>query len=157
MLEFDGTGDPHEHIAKFHAKADLYQVIDAIYIKVFRTTFSKNALTWFNQLPVSSTHSLETLMTNFFGQFSINRKYPKPPNQLFKYVQKDKSLRQFMQQFMSYTKFLSLTTTFLSGSSNKLCTLENLRIHWPAGRPPNYWTALKNTQEWKRLSGQRPP
>lgn len=101
MLEFDGTGDPHEHIAKFHAKADLYQVIDAIYIKVFRTTFSKNALTWFNQLPVSSTHSLETLMTNFFGQFSINRKYPKPPNQLFKYVQKDKSLRQFMQQFMS--------------------------------------------------------
>lgn len=61
MPEFDGTRDPHEHIAKFRAKAELYQVSDAIYRKIFRTTFSKKALTWFDQLPVGSIDSLETL------------------------------------------------------------------------------------------------
>lgn len=62
MPEFDGTGiHVHKHIAKFRAKAELYQVNDAIYCKIFQTTFSKKALTWFDQLPVGSIDSLETL------------------------------------------------------------------------------------------------
>ncbi|XP_073133385.1 uncharacterized protein [Henckelia pumila] len=40
LPEFDGTSDPQDHIEKFYAKADLYDITDAAYCKIFRTTLS---------------------------------------------------------------------------------------------------------------------
>ncbi|KAL2231316.1 UNVERIFIED_CONTAM: hypothetical protein Sindi_1726000 [Sesamum indicum] len=61
LSEYDGTGDPQEHLDKFYAKIDWYDLSDAAYCKVFRTTLSKCALAWFNQLPAGTISSLEQL------------------------------------------------------------------------------------------------
>ncbi|KAK4385594.1 hypothetical protein Sango_2683400 [Sesamum angolense] len=49
LFEYDGIGDPQEHLDKLYAKIDWYDLSDTAYCKVFRTTLSKRALTWFNQ------------------------------------------------------------------------------------------------------------
>ncbi|KAL0389173.1 UNVERIFIED_CONTAM: Transposon Ty3-G Gag-Pol polyprotein [Sesamum calycinum] len=67
LSEYDGTGDPQEHLDKFYAKIDWYDLSDAAYCKVFRTTLSKRALAWFNQLPAGTISSLEQLNSTFFA------------------------------------------------------------------------------------------
>ncbi|KAL0423606.1 UNVERIFIED_CONTAM: hypothetical protein Sradi_0895400 [Sesamum radiatum] len=59
LLEYDGTGDPQEHLDKFYAKIDRCDLSDSAYYKVFRTVLSKRALAWFNQLPAGTISSLE--------------------------------------------------------------------------------------------------
>ncbi|KZV33811.1 hypothetical protein F511_28852 [Dorcoceras hygrometricum] len=94
LPDFDGTSDPQEHIDKFYVKADLYSMSDAAYCKIFRTTLSGRALTWFNKLPSGTIASLEQLTQRFLQQFSINKKYPKTAY-LFNIVQKEgESLRE---------------------------------------------------------------
>ncbi|KAL0323549.1 UNVERIFIED_CONTAM: hypothetical protein Sangu_1974200 [Sesamum angustifolium] len=69
LSEYDGTGDPQEHLDKFYAKIDWYNLSDAAYCKVFRTTLSKRALAWFNQLPAGTISSLEQLTQRFLHHF----------------------------------------------------------------------------------------
>ncbi|KAL0285173.1 UNVERIFIED_CONTAM: hypothetical protein Sangu_2790200 [Sesamum angustifolium] len=59
LSEYNGTSDPQEHLDKFYAKIDWYDLSDAAYCKVFRTTLSKRALAWFNQLPVGTISNIE--------------------------------------------------------------------------------------------------
>ncbi|XP_075521502.1 uncharacterized protein LOC142554718 [Primulina tabacum] len=100
LPEYKGEGDPQDHLDKFYAKADLYDISDAAYCKIFRTTLSGQALTWFNKLPLGTVGSLEELTRRFLQQFSINRKYPKIASYLFTIVQKEgESLREFVQRF----------------------------------------------------------
>ncbi|KAL0431454.1 UNVERIFIED_CONTAM: hypothetical protein Sradi_0771400 [Sesamum radiatum] len=47
LPEYDGTGDPQEHLDKLYAKIDWYDLSDTAYCKVFRTTLSKYVLAWF--------------------------------------------------------------------------------------------------------------
>lgn len=53
-------GDPEEHVDKFYAKADFFNISNVAFCKVFRTTLSKKALSWFNQLPSGMIDSLKT-------------------------------------------------------------------------------------------------
>ncbi|XP_073153497.1 uncharacterized protein [Henckelia pumila] len=95
LPEYDGSGDPQDHLDRFYAKADLYDFSDAVYCKIFRTTLTNRALAWFNKLPAGSIASLEQLTQRFLHQFSINRKYPKTASYLFSVVQKEgESLRE---------------------------------------------------------------
>ncbi|KAI3446591.1 hypothetical protein Pfo_003256 [Paulownia fortunei] len=50
MSKYEGTGDPQKYLDRFYAKADLYDLSDAAHCKIFRTTLTKQALSWFNQL-----------------------------------------------------------------------------------------------------------
>ncbi|KAL0317553.1 UNVERIFIED_CONTAM: hypothetical protein Sangu_2169600 [Sesamum angustifolium] len=77
ISEYDGTGDLQEHLAKFYAKINWYDLSDAAYCKVFRTTLSKRALAWFNQLPAGTISSLEQLTQRFLHHFSMNKGVPK--------------------------------------------------------------------------------
>ncbi|KAL2245683.1 UNVERIFIED_CONTAM: hypothetical protein Sindi_2836500, partial [Sesamum indicum] len=61
LSEYDGTGDPQEHLDKFYAKIDWYDMSNAAYCKVFGIMLSKRALAWFNQLPAGTISSLEQL------------------------------------------------------------------------------------------------
>ncbi|XP_073022575.1 uncharacterized protein [Primulina eburnea] len=100
LSEFDGTGDPQEHLDRFYAKADLYDISDAAYCKIFRTTLAGRALAWFNKLPSGTIDSLENLTQRFLHQFSINKKYPKTAAYLFTVIQKDgEGLREYVQRF----------------------------------------------------------
>ncbi|KAL2237686.1 UNVERIFIED_CONTAM: hypothetical protein Sindi_0960300 [Sesamum indicum] len=99
--EYDGAGDPQEHLDKFYAKIDWYDLSDAAYCKVFRTTLSKRALAWFNQLPAGTISSLEQLVQRFLHHFSMNKKIPKTASYLFTVRQREgETLRDFMQRFV---------------------------------------------------------
>ncbi|KAL0308695.1 UNVERIFIED_CONTAM: hypothetical protein Sradi_5811800 [Sesamum radiatum] len=69
----DETGDPQEHLDKFYAKIDWYDLNDTVYCKVFRTML-KHAVAWFNQLPAGTISSLEQLTQYFLHHFSMNKK-----------------------------------------------------------------------------------
>lgn len=65
LQEYKGTGDPQDHIDNFYAKADLYDISDAIFCKIFCTTLSDKALSWFNSLPGRAIDSLGTFFARF--------------------------------------------------------------------------------------------
>ncbi|KAL0396845.1 UNVERIFIED_CONTAM: hypothetical protein Scaly_0132900 [Sesamum calycinum] len=101
LSEYDGTGDPQEHLDKFYAKIDWYDLRDAAYCKVFRTTLSKRALAWFNQLPAGTISSFEQLTQRFLHHFSMNKRVPKTAAFLFTMRQREnESLRDYMQRFV---------------------------------------------------------
>ncbi|XP_011070887.1 uncharacterized protein LOC105156453 [Sesamum indicum] len=101
LSEYDGTGDLQEHLDKFYAKIDWYDLSDAAYCKVFRTTLSKRALAWFNQLPDGNISSLERLVQRFLHHFSMNKNVPKMAASLFTIHQREgKTLRDYIQRFV---------------------------------------------------------
>lgn len=61
LQEYDGKGDPQDHLDRFYAKVDLYEFSDATYSKIFGTTLASWAFAWFNKLP---TDSLKTRTTH---------------------------------------------------------------------------------------------
>ncbi|XP_073159167.1 uncharacterized protein [Henckelia pumila] len=89
-----------DHLDKFYAKANLYDISDAAYCKIFRTTLSGRALSWFNKLASGTIENLEQLTQRFLHQFSINKKYPKTAAYLFTIIQKEEEvLRDYVQRF----------------------------------------------------------
>ncbi|KAL0391778.1 UNVERIFIED_CONTAM: hypothetical protein Sradi_2400600 [Sesamum radiatum] len=90
-----------KHLDKFYAKIDWYDLSDAAYCKVFRTTLSKRALAWFNQLPAGTISSLEQLTQRFLHHFSMNKRVPKTAAFLFTIRQRENEpLRNYMQRFV---------------------------------------------------------
>lgn len=69
--EFDGTGISQEHLDKFYTNVNLYDLSDAALCKVFKTTLSKRALTWFNQVSVRTIIGLEQPKSSFISSPSI--------------------------------------------------------------------------------------
>ncbi|KAL0311550.1 UNVERIFIED_CONTAM: hypothetical protein Sangu_2449700 [Sesamum angustifolium] len=98
LSEYDRTGDPQEHLDKFYGKIDWYDLGDAAYCKLFRTTLSERALAWFNQLPAGTISSLEQLTQRLLHHFSMNKRVPKTATFLFTIRQREnESLREYMQ------------------------------------------------------------
>ncbi|KAL0410686.1 UNVERIFIED_CONTAM: hypothetical protein Slati_3658300 [Sesamum latifolium] len=100
LSEYDGTGDPQEQLDKFYAKIDWYNLSDAAYCKVFRTTLSNRALAWFNQLPAGTIFSLEQLTQRFLHHFSMNKRAPKTTAFLFTIRQKENESLRTMHRFV---------------------------------------------------------
>ncbi|KAK4392688.1 hypothetical protein Sango_2046600 [Sesamum angolense] len=100
ISEYDGTKYPQDHLDRFLAKADLIDISDAAYCKLFRTTLAGNAMTWFNQLPIGSIDNFEQLSQRFLHHFAINKRYPKAASYLFTVIQREQeSLRDYVQRF----------------------------------------------------------
>ncbi|KAL0444738.1 UNVERIFIED_CONTAM: hypothetical protein Slati_2196500 [Sesamum latifolium] len=89
LSEYNGTGNPQEHLDKFYAKADQYDLSHAAYCMVFCTMLSKRALAWFNQLPAGTISNLEQLTQCFLHHFSMNKRIPKMASFLFTISQKE--------------------------------------------------------------------
>ncbi|KAL0308819.1 UNVERIFIED_CONTAM: hypothetical protein Sradi_5824200 [Sesamum radiatum] len=99
--EEDEQRQEEEHLDKFYAKIDWYDLSDAAYCKVFRTTLSKRALAWFNQLPAGTISSLEQLTQRFLHHFSMNKRVPKTAAFLFTIRQRENEpVRYYMQRFV---------------------------------------------------------
>ncbi|KAL0458738.1 UNVERIFIED_CONTAM: hypothetical protein Slati_0501000 [Sesamum latifolium] len=100
LTDYDGTGDPEDHLDKFLAKADLLDMSDVGYCKIFCTTLSGRAMVWFNQLPTHTIESFEQLSQHFLHHFSINKRYPKTASYLFTVVQQEQEiLIDYVQRF----------------------------------------------------------
>ncbi|KAL0370833.1 UNVERIFIED_CONTAM: hypothetical protein Sangu_0401400 [Sesamum angustifolium] len=72
ISEYDGTKNPQDYLDQFLAKADLLDISNAAYCKIFRTTLAGKAMTWFNQLPSGTINSFEQLSQRFLHHFAIN-------------------------------------------------------------------------------------
>ncbi|XP_012856990.1 PREDICTED: uncharacterized protein LOC105976257 [Erythranthe guttata] len=138
LPDYEGTGDPHDHLEKFIAKEDLYSLSDAAYCKIFRTTLSGNSLKWFNQLPAGTVESMEQLTHKFIDQFSINRKYPRTPAYLFTIIQQEhESLREYVQCFSQAVQEIpAIDHVVLAGIIQQNLLHRQFRESI-AGRPPH--------------------
>ncbi|KAL0396116.1 UNVERIFIED_CONTAM: hypothetical protein Scaly_0060000 [Sesamum calycinum] len=100
LTEYDRTGDPEDHLDKLLAKADLLDMSDAGYCKIFCTTLVGKTMTWFNHPPTHTIENFEQLSQRFLHHFSINKRYPKIASYLFIVVQQEhESLRDYVQRF----------------------------------------------------------
>ncbi|KAL0345335.1 UNVERIFIED_CONTAM: hypothetical protein Sradi_4364800 [Sesamum radiatum] len=59
LSEYNGVGDPQDYLDQFLARANLLDISDATYCKLFRTTLSEKAIAWFNQLPPGTVETFE--------------------------------------------------------------------------------------------------
>ncbi|KAL0462362.1 UNVERIFIED_CONTAM: hypothetical protein Slati_0123800 [Sesamum latifolium] len=101
LSEYNGVGDPQDHLDQFLARADLLDISDAAYCKLFRTTLSGKAMVWFNQLPLGTIETFDQLSQRFLHHFAINKRYPKTASYLFTIVQHEhEGLREYVQRFL---------------------------------------------------------
>lgn len=78
-IEYDGTTDPEEHLAKFNAHMLLYGVGDGIKCRMFPCTLKGHAIRWFFKLPAKSIDNFEQLSQKFLSQFVLSKTFPKLP------------------------------------------------------------------------------
>ena len=70
MLDkFKGESDPMDHLLHYREMMSLEVVIETLTGKVFATTLTRKALSWFSQLPEGSVRSFEQLEMTFLEQY----------------------------------------------------------------------------------------
>ncbi|KAL0306562.1 UNVERIFIED_CONTAM: hypothetical protein Sradi_6073500 [Sesamum radiatum] len=151
LSEYDGTGDPQEHLDKFYAKIDWYDLSDAAYCKVFRTTLCKRALAWFNQLPAGTI--LEQTDSTFLAPFSMNKRVPKTAAFLFTIRQRENEpLRDYMQRFVEAVHEVPHINHELLASIIQQNLLPGRFKESIAGKPPsNMENLLMRSQKYIRI------
>ncbi|XP_012845949.1 PREDICTED: uncharacterized protein LOC105965950 [Erythranthe guttata] len=153
LPQFDGTGDPQEHLNNFYAKLDLYGLSNAAYCKIFQTTLTDQAQVWFNGLPGGSLDNLDQLATHFLNHDSRNKKYAKTGSYLFKVIQRDgEPLRDYIQRFVKAVhEVRHVTHKMLAGILQQ--NLKHVRFRESiAGRPPKTLEELLNhTEKYVRI------
>ncbi|KAL0451734.1 UNVERIFIED_CONTAM: hypothetical protein Slati_1151500 [Sesamum latifolium] len=76
ISEYDAMKDPQDHLDQF-LEADLLDIRDAAYSKIFRMTLTGKVMTWFNHLPSGTIDNFVQLSQRFLHHFAINKRYPK--------------------------------------------------------------------------------
>ncbi|XP_012846973.1 PREDICTED: uncharacterized protein LOC105966948 [Erythranthe guttata] len=148
LPQFDETGDPQTHLNNFFAKIDLYGLSDAAYCKIFQTTLTDQAQTWFNGLPGGSLDGLGQLSERFLSQYSINKRYAKTGSYLFKVKQREgEPLRDYVQRFVKAVHEVpnvnhDLLADILQHNLRHVRFQESI-----AGRPPQTLEELLNRAE----------
>ncbi|KAL0395001.1 UNVERIFIED_CONTAM: hypothetical protein Slati_4466300 [Sesamum latifolium] len=93
-------GDPRDHVDQFMAAMDLACTNETMMCRVFRTTLTGRAQTWFTQQPPGSIRSFEQLASDFIRRFASNKRRPKNPSHLFAIVQEEgEPLKAYIQRF----------------------------------------------------------
>ncbi|KAL2470612.1 Uncharacterized protein Adt_38748 [Abeliophyllum distichum] len=123
--EFDGTGDPIDHIRTFQDWVRLYGWPDAIACRAFPMTLRKDAREWFDTLPSRSISSFADFANKFAICFSSSARKKKTAMGLMQ-VTRDKGepMLEFMSRFNHATlgiknlQMSSVITTLLSGLRN---------------------------------------
>ncbi|KAL2512316.1 Uncharacterized protein Adt_17916 [Abeliophyllum distichum] len=123
--EFDGTGDPIDHIRTFQDRVRLHGWPDAIACRAFSITLRKDAREWFDTLPPRSISSFADFTNKFAICFSSSARKKKTTMGLMQVTQdKGESLHEFMSRFNHVTlsiknlQMSSVITALLSGLRN---------------------------------------
>ena len=73
MLEkFQGRSDPISYLLQFKQKTSLEEINEGLTCKLFATTFTERALTWFSQLSECSIQSFKQFGRIFLEQYKSN-------------------------------------------------------------------------------------
>ncbi|GJV09101.1 hypothetical protein Tco_1346757 [Tanacetum coccineum] len=74
---YDGTGDPEDHIKKFHAAAQVERWEMPTWCHMFNSTLIRTARVWFDELPLESIDGYKDLKVAFLAYFMLQKKYVK--------------------------------------------------------------------------------
>ncbi|XP_073153762.1 uncharacterized protein [Henckelia pumila] len=100
IKEYDGSGDPEEHVARFENVVMLHCYNDQIKCKVFLTTLVDSTQRWFENLEVGSIHAFKEFREAFLQHFSSSKRYRKTTLSLFEMKQAgEESLRAYIKKF----------------------------------------------------------
>ncbi|KAL2497140.1 Uncharacterized protein Adt_22690 [Abeliophyllum distichum] len=123
--EFDGTGDPIDHIRTFQDWVRLHGWPDAIACKAFPMILRKDAREWFDTLPSRLISSFVDFANKFAIYFSSSTRKKKTTMGLMQVTQDEgESLHEYMSRFNRATlgiknlQMSSVITVLLSGLRN---------------------------------------
>ncbi|XP_057249103.1 uncharacterized protein LOC130590633 [Beta vulgaris subsp. vulgaris] len=98
--KYDGTSDPDDHVAAYEGHMFLYTDVDAIWCKVFPSTLTGIAQTWFKSLKPGSISSFSQLSSTFSTHFISNRRRERTTGELLSVKQgANESLRDYIGCF----------------------------------------------------------
>ncbi|XP_010667067.3 uncharacterized protein LOC104884166 [Beta vulgaris subsp. vulgaris] len=98
--KYDGTSDPDDHVAAYEGHMFLYTQVDAIWCKVFPSTLTGIAQTWFKSLKPGSVSSFSLLSSMFSTHFVSNRRRERTTGELLSVKQgENESLRDYIGRF----------------------------------------------------------
>ncbi|XP_059436624.1 uncharacterized protein LOC132169640 [Corylus avellana] len=98
--EYDGSGDPSDHMESFRAHIILHETPDEIACRAFPLTLRGVAKEWFGSLKPKSVYGFDYLGQQFLGQFLATRRRKKKPAYLLSLMQgKDESLKEYLSRF----------------------------------------------------------
>ncbi|XP_062104487.1 uncharacterized protein LOC133815691 [Humulus lupulus] len=102
LPEFNGKGDPLNHLFQFKQKMALEVNNEAIQCKVFSTTFFGPSLLWFRQLNHDSDSSFEDLRRAFLQQYNANCEAPRTMANLYQIEQgENEQPKLYLQRFIN--------------------------------------------------------
>ncbi|XP_021623819.1 uncharacterized protein LOC110623198 [Manihot esculenta] len=102
MAVYDGAGNPLEYILNYKTFMEFQTLSDALMCKVFPTTLTGSARTWFNSLKAGSFRSFMDLANIFISRFIAGILAEKKTSYMETVRQrKNESLREYVARFNS--------------------------------------------------------
>ncbi|XP_073120837.1 uncharacterized protein [Henckelia pumila] len=87
--EYDGKGDPEDHLARFENASLLHKYSDQIKCRVFLTTVIGPAQQWFNMLRPGEIKEFKDFSKSFLHHFASSKKHPTTTFSLFAIKQRE--------------------------------------------------------------------
>ncbi|XP_073152298.1 uncharacterized protein [Henckelia pumila] len=112
--EYDGKGDPEDHLARFENAALLHKYSDQIKCRAFLTTLIGPAQQWFNMLRPREIKEFKDFSKSFLYHFASSKKHPTTTFSLFAIKQREhENLRAYIRRFSALALKVPTATTDL--------------------------------------------
>ncbi|GJR26338.1 hypothetical protein Tco_1102570 [Tanacetum coccineum] len=89
MKNYDGTGNPEDHVKVFQAAALVECWVMPTWCHMFNSTLIGTVRVWFDELPPESIDGYTDLKAAFLAYFMPQKKYIKDPVEIHNTKQKD--------------------------------------------------------------------
>ncbi|XP_073152355.1 uncharacterized protein [Henckelia pumila] len=109
--EYDGKGDPEDHLARFENAALLHKYSDQIKCRSFLTTLIGPSQQWFNMLRPGEIKEIKDFSKSFLHHFASSKKHPTTTFSLFAIKQREhENLRIYIRRFSALALEVPMAT-----------------------------------------------